>query len=226
MNHPNHDEWIPYLFGEATPEQSHALSQHLQICPACAAQIAGWKRSLKRLDAWQVPKHAARASTVLPFAKLAAAALLTLGLGLGFGMWINHRSESARIRAEIESNLRSTLAIEIRDQLERDVAAQLQNALAATVTSTSMDLQRGWTSELNTAVAATLHTIQQARQEDQAAVIKLIHELQTEVAGDYLSLRKDLETVASLTDDEIRQARQKIFQLTALTRASTDDRLK
>ena len=40
MNHPKREEWVPYLFGEATPQTRDKLTEHLQNCPDCAAEIA------------------------------------------------------------------------------------------------------------------------------------------------------------------------------------------
>ena len=39
MNHPNREEWIPLLFGEAEPESKSRLEEHLRSCPACAASL-------------------------------------------------------------------------------------------------------------------------------------------------------------------------------------------
>src|SRR5438093_1462722 len=62
MNHPKREEWTPYLFGEATPEARHKLAKHLQDCPDCAAEIAGWRRSLNQLDLWKLPRRPARSA--------------------------------------------------------------------------------------------------------------------------------------------------------------------
>ena len=54
MKHPNRDEWAPYVFGEAPAAEARRLEAHLESCEECAAEIAGWQRSLKMLDSWPV----------------------------------------------------------------------------------------------------------------------------------------------------------------------------
>ena len=81
MKHPNREEWVPYLFGEADPETKKQLAEHLHGCPRCAEELDGWRRSLHRLDAWAVPRPKRRALPVLsPALNLAAAAVVVLGL--------------------------------------------------------------------------------------------------------------------------------------------------
>ena len=55
MNHPKHEEWAPYLFGEANSKVSRELKAHLHDCPECRKEIESWKSSLRRLDAWKLP---------------------------------------------------------------------------------------------------------------------------------------------------------------------------
>ena len=51
-----------------------------------------------------------------------------------------------------------------------------------------------------------------ARQEDRRETLSLLERIQREHAAAYVALRRDLETVASLTDEEIRQAHMKLMQ--------------
>ncbi|PYJ84083.1 MAG: hypothetical protein DME22_14045 [Verrucomicrobia bacterium] len=86
MNHPKREEWAPYLFDEATAEERRKLAAHLQNCPECAAEIAGWQRSLKTLDRWKLPAARARSSQWAgPVLKWGIAAALVLGAGFGLG---------------------------------------------------------------------------------------------------------------------------------------------
>jgi hypothetical protein len=51
-----------------------------------------------------------------------------------------------------------------------------------------------------------------ARQEDRRETLSLLERIQREHAAAYVALRRDLETVASLTDEEIRLAHLKLMQ--------------
>ena len=55
MKHPNQDEWVPYVFGEARPDDARRLREHLETCPECATEVTAWQRSLQALNKWDVP---------------------------------------------------------------------------------------------------------------------------------------------------------------------------
>ena len=48
MNHPKPEEWVPYVFGEATGTAKRELRAHLRNCQQCRAEVDTWKRSLGR----------------------------------------------------------------------------------------------------------------------------------------------------------------------------------
>ena len=50
--------------------------------------------------------------------------------------------------------------------------------------------------------------LNEARAEDHQTMLAQMDRLQQQHVADYLVLRKDLETVAALTDDELRRTRQ------------------
>ena len=54
-----------------------------------------------------------------------------------------------------------------------------------------------------------------AREEDRQITFAWLERLEKQQTADYLSVRNDLETVASLTDEGIRRARQSLNQLAA-----------
>src|SRR5213593_4274584 len=85
MKHPNREQWVPYVFGEASPDAAQSLSQHLAECAECRAQVDAWRRTLKRLNAWKVPARRRGVSVVVPVLKWAMAAAIILGLGFGLG---------------------------------------------------------------------------------------------------------------------------------------------
>ena len=61
-----------------------------------------------------------------------------------------------------------------------------------------------------------------AREEDRQVFVTLLDQLQDQRTTDYVSLRKDLETLATFTDDEMRQARSKLNHLAAHTLAANE----
>ncbi|MEW6307312.1 MAG: zf-HC2 domain-containing protein [Verrucomicrobiota bacterium] len=184
MKHPERDEWIPFLYGEASADTRRRLEEHLQNCPECAREIAAWQRATARLGNWQLKQPAKPAVTRAParLLKWAAAAVVVLGLGVAIGRSSAPRVDTQALRAEIEPSVRAAIA--------SDLGKQFATALTA------------------------------ARAEDRQAVITLLQEMQRQHAADYFALRKDLETVASMSEEEIRRAQQNIYRLTALSQST------
>jgi len=223
MNHPKREEWVPYLFGEATPQTRDKLTEHLQNCPDCAAEIAGWRQSLDKLDRWKLPRMRARsAQGPPPLLKWGVAAALLLGAGVGLGRWSAPAVDSNALRTRIEASVKSSLARELQrqfnanlqnalrtagGQITNEFRTQLNSALAGVVDASAVETQR----QLGELVQA----FNRAREEDRQITFSWIEQIQKQHAADYLSLRTDLETVASLTDEEIRRARQSLNRLAA-----------
>jgi hypothetical protein len=204
MNHPKREEWAPYLFGEALPEARHKLAEHLQNCPDCAAEIAGWRQSLVRLDRWKLPRRRARsAQGPPPLLKWGIAVALVLGAGVGLGRWSVPAVDLNSLQTRIETSVRSSLALKLQRQLNAD----LQGALAGV-----MDASTG---ETHRRLGEFIQAFNRAREEDRQITFACIEKIQKQHAADYLSLRTDLETVASLTDEEIWRARQSLNRLAA-----------
>jgi len=63
--------------------------------------------------------------------------------------------------------------------------------------------------------------IRSDRAEDQQAAAGWVDDLRKQHDTDFVSLRKDLETVAALTDEQIRAARMKLIELTAVSPTDT-----
>ena len=223
MNHPKREDWTPYLFGEATPEARHKLAEHLQNCPDCAAEIAGWRRSLHKLDYWRLRRMRARSALgARPLLKWGVAAALVLGAGVGLGRWSAPAVNLNKLQTRIEASVKSSLAVELQRRLNSDLQSawaatggeitnefrtQLNSALAGVVDASAVETQRQ--------LGEFIQAFNRAREEDRQITFAWIEKNQKQHAADYLSLRNDLETVASLTDEEIRRARQSLNQLAA-----------
>ena len=205
MNHPKPEEWVPYLSGEVNSAERKRLSGHLRHCPECAAEITGWRRTIKQLDRWRLPRRRrARMRILRPVLRWAAAAAIVLGIGFGIGrLSAPPTTDATRLGAEIEKSVRASLGTEIRQQVVGEVAEFLM-----------ANLQE----EMERHLTDIVHLFQQTYEKDRQATLALIGQIQQQHVKDYLLLRKDLETVASLTDQEMQQAHQRILQLALKTK--------
>jgi anti-sigma factor RsiW len=204
MNHPKREEWIPLLCGEADPESKQRLEAHLAACNACAQEVAGWRRSLGRLDAWKLPRasKATRSMPRQPVAWAVAAALIVTAFLAG-------RMTVPEFNAqELRSSLKAELSAEIQSGFAR-AAADSSNALA----NLELRLAAANSEEGEALAQEFVRVINSLREDDRAATEALFDKLQKQYTTDFVLLRRDLETLASTTDEEIESARLTLYQL-------------
>ena len=219
MKHPTHEEWVPYLFGEATAEVRHRLGAHLEDCPECRAEIEAWQRSRRKLDAWTLSPPVRRADVREPVLRLAFAAAVILVLGLVIGRFTAPASAGVdQLRAEVAASVKSAVAAEFRAELAR-TQSHTSNVLAAFETR----LANAWEIGSSQLLRGFAETFAAAREDDRRATLTLLEQIQRENLAGYVALRRDLETVASMTDDELRQARSKIIEVAANLRTPPID---
>lgn len=212
MNHPNSETCAAYLSG-GLPESEYAeISDHLKSCPECAARLDRWERVIDRLNQWELPRRSMRRRfTSLSF-KWAAAAVVVLGLTFGFGRSsVPEALDLDAVRAKLEPSLKVALFSE----LEQRIRQEWVDGLAKQISASTEDANARLRNDL-------LQTLQVSREEDRKAILALVERLNTDIAANYLSLRKDLETVASLADNQIQQARLGLIRLAATARAESD----
>ncbi len=185
MNHPEREKWVPYLYGEASPELRRELKSHLEVCARCREELAGWQNSIRRLDAWKLRPQRKPSELFLPGLKWAAAAVLVLALGVGIGRVSAAKSDVAQLRQE--------LARMVRDEVSRSAPATV-----ATARSEATRLLADYAASLDTRREADFQVIR-------TALDRL--ELQN------LSLKKELDTVAVNTDAGLEQTEQQLAQL-------------
>ena len=125
MNHPRPEEWAPFVCGESNPEEQRRLADHLRECGACRTEVESWKRSMRRLDAWDIPPRQLIRLPAFALFKLAAAAALVLAVGFGVGRFSSTAAGVEKVRAAIEPELRKQLRTEFNAELQAQIK-QLQ----------------------------------------------------------------------------------------------------
>jgi hypothetical protein len=142
MNHPKHEEWVPYLFGETSWTSNRELNAHLRSCPECREEIEGWKSSLGRLNAWKLPPVRTAGEMFQPMLKWGVAAALVLGLGIGMGRLTVPKADAAAVRAAIEPVMRQEVARLMRDELAKAASQRAEDNEAIYAAMDKLDAQR------------------------------------------------------------------------------------
>jgi len=205
MKHPNREAWIPLLFGDVDPVTKQRLEAHLQSCAECRAEVEGWRRTVGRLNAWKLPIP--RVARTMPRQMLAwaAAAAITAGAFLA------GRLSAPVIDAQaLRADWKSELSTELRRNFAH-ASSESANGLA----NLEMRLTAAESRDHKNLANEFVEVINAIRSEDRRANLALFEKLQQQYASDFMLLRKDLETVASFSDDEIRNARNKLTEIAA-----------
>ena len=232
--HPSEQQWMEYLYEEATPAEKATLDSHLGECLVCQQQTAAWRGAMEKLDDWQIAPTARQAPIFSGWTgawKWAAAACLIFTTAFAAGRLSNPGWDAEAIQAQISEPLRKSIA----QELERKMAAQTTAAADRMLAGLRADLQQ----ELNQvaarasaeAVAASEKQFEQLaltmaslRQEDKQAVLTALQELESRRLADLRALRQELETVAVNTDNSFRVAQRQLVQLAAYSQPSSGGR--
>ena len=208
MNHPTHEAWMSYLYGELSAGERGMLAAHLRTCPDCAAKIGDWQSAQNQLDAWLVPAKRRRIAFALPLLKWAAAAAILLSAGFSAGRFTTATVGVEKVRAALEPELRREFAQMLRAELDKSASA----TLAATAGQTKALL------------ADYAGAAEAARAADQQAYDAALNKLVLQHDADFVLLKKDLDTVAVNTDAGLRRTEQQVIQLADSTQpgGSTD----
>jgi hypothetical protein len=207
MNHPKREEWVPLLCGEADAPTARRLEAHLQECAECTREVNGWRRTMGRLDAWRLPKAERRRRTlpVQPIAWAGAAAIV-------LGAFVAGRFTAPGFDA---TNLRAELKAELSKEIQQGFARVAEDSASALA---NLELRIAAANDENNKELATQFVagIEALRSQDREATETLFAKLQKQYTTDFVLLRRDLEMLASATDEEIEDARLKIYQLASL----------
>jgi len=193
---------MSYLYGEPAKESRANLEAHLLVCPECKMRVEEWSATKKELGEWRVPVRSGRVELARPILKWAIAAVIVLGVGVGLGRFAAPASaDTQTIRAAIEPA--------IRQQLQKEFTQTLQSELdraSARITAESSNGTKQLISELAKA-------IEQRRTDDLQTIYAALNKIDGQRIADFASIRKDLETVAVLTDVSLRHTEQQLYQL-------------
>jgi Putative zinc-finger len=193
MKHPEREEWVPFIFGEASAGQTRQLESHLDECAECRDEIQSWQRSLGRLDSWKLPAVAKRRTNFAPLVKWAAAAAVVLSIGFAIGRGTAAHVDADKVRAAVEKDLRGQLA-----QIARDEAAKTAS-LAITAYSQKTETRRA---------------------ADNRVMFAVLERLETQHTTDCLTLKKELDTLAINADAGLRQTEEQLVQFADYSRPS------
>jgi hypothetical protein len=211
MNHPSPEEWMSYLYDEMNVSDRAALTKHLETCPECQARAAEYNAVRGRLEEWRfsLPKerpHVAVGRTAWGWAAAAAFALIA-AFGLG------RSSGSTSVRAEMQGEVREQVRT-ARFEMQHEFAQLLHRELDKAATAT-LDASE----EQGRALLAKYDDILQSRRsEESEGLYAALKKIESQRTLEYLSLRKDLDTVALNTDAGLRHTQQQLVQLADYTR--------
>jgi hypothetical protein len=211
MKHPNEQEWMSYLYGESNAPERAELTKHLNHCADCAAMVSEWQATRKSLDGWRLDlrENNLRASRqrilrIQPALTWAAAAAIVLAVGFGLGRMASAASGVEKARAELRQEF-----AQLRSQQAELLRAALNQASADTLAA-SGEQTRVLLADYAAALELKLGN-------DQDAIYAALDKLDTQRLADYVALKKDLDTVAVLTDASLRRTQQELIQLADAT---------
>jgi hypothetical protein len=209
MNHPTREQWMSYLYDELSAEEHSSLAAHLAVCPDCKSRLSDWRSARRSLDAWQLPLRPARVALQRPLLRWAAAAALIIGIGVGrFAMPAT--ANVGKIRAAIEPEIRQQLLQELTQLLR----TELDRTASATLAASGEQAKR-WVEDYAQALEGR-------RTEESRAVYTALNTLKSQHLADFVSLKKDVDTVAVLTDAGLRRAQQQLVQLADYTQPASN----
>jgi hypothetical protein len=132
MNHPGNEEWMAWLYDEATPAEKARLAAHLKECDVCRASVQRWQSARAALNFGEVAAPRVRARNWQPALKWAIAAGFVLAIGIGVGRM------TARTPGDYQA-LRASLKTELLAELQQEQARQFADYKTAADTRQSED---------------------------------------------------------------------------------------
>ena len=219
LTHPAAEEWMEYLYGETTSKRRRELSAHAKTCSQCRTRIADWRRTKASLNEDVI--HATGFGTIQSAGILkwaAAIAILACGLyGTAKGT-VNSRQIS-ELRGSVERSVRASLEPEIKTRLalaEAGAMERMRSEMAQMREKTLASAQADNQQLLESLTKITAR----ARSEDREFLMNTLQQIEDRRSNELAALRKELETVAVLTEASLKKAQQQIIQLASYSDGS------
>jgi hypothetical protein len=200
--HPSQEQWMEFLYDEIEVREKQAIEKHLESCAPCRETRARLSDTREGLDVWEAtlpPRHRL-AGGWFPWVKWAAAAAVLVTTAFATGRFSRLPIDVAELRSEIAKPLREELSRELNAQLA-EVRARSEKAVAEALAVNKQQVEQ------------LARTVASLREEDRRAVYASLQELEAQQAGEYRRLRQNLETVAVLTDQSLKDAQRQLIQL-------------
>ncbi len=192
MKHPNREQWMSFLYDESTPAERSGLQAHLQVCPDCRAQVAGWRQAGSQLDQWKLPGRRSRPFVPILLKWAAAAAIVGVVTAGGLRM-VSLQNEVRQLRAEMHEGWKEKVSVVLTE-----AAAQAAHAGDAGT---------------QVLIAGVVQRLEEKRLADQQALVSAMQRLSERQDLDFALLRKELETVAVYTENGLQNAQNQIAQM-------------
>ena len=209
--HPTREQWMDWLYDEMPADTHAALQTHLAKCRQCEAQVNAWRGAMRELDGWSVPAPAADVHPVTLIARLraashrfkwAAAAVLLLSAG-----WVAGNAKSSispkQLNAAVETQVARQMNV-VRAELANDLKQANATHFAAVETNRV---------EFARLIAELTATVNEGRAADQQNVVTAFKEFDAKWLAIYASFRRELETVAILTESGLKDTQQQLVQI-------------
>jgi hypothetical protein len=196
MKHPTAEEWMSLLYGEASPQQKTQLNAHLAQCAECETRTRAWRRGMNALNAWP-NNHHTQTARFGPLATWAGAAVLVIGLVFAAG---RYSASNARDLEAVKASLRAEFQQQL-DATQAALMAERQHREQAILASARTDSVAQADKLLGEFVRANA----EQRRIDLQSIYTAMTQLETKRQQDYATLRRELETVAVLTENSLVQ---------------------
>lgn len=216
--HPNPEEWMSFLYREASPERSAELDAHLRQCGECQKHVAQWRGTMAALDASQSPAVTRSRRSAVPVLRWAAAAALVLGIGFGAGRLTS--SPSAEL-TRLEMTLRTEMETKLAASRAEFVAAldKRKAESGAEIQTVASDAARR---EAESLLVKFAKSIDEQRDADRDVLVTALRNLEERRASEFASLRKDLDTLAVNADDGLSRTQEQLMELASLTQSPSN----
>lgn len=234
MKHPTPEDWMAYLYREIRGQAKADLQAHLEVCPRCQQDVAAWRGAMQSLDQWRFPRKQPVFALTQPILKWGLAALFLIMVGYGIGRLSVAASNVEALRAAIEKPIRSSLRAELREELGAQLRQEWESSFRLAQTRLGDEFKKQLEQTAASAVARSTAQTERLlaefarnnaenRSDDQQLIFAALRQFEAKRVADLQSLRKELETVAVLTEDRLQEAQGQIVRLAAYTQPSLNE---